>query len=55
MAVINDVIDYGKFINNNYDVIKKLNVKDINKIIKKIYFKNNIAVMVIKPMKKSAK
>ena len=54
-AVIDDVIDYGKFINNIYDIIKKLNIREINKIIKKLYFKDNISVMVIKPLKKSAK
>lgn len=54
-AVINDVIDFGRFINNNYDVIKKLNVRGINNIINKLYFKDNISVMVIKPLKKSAK
>lgn len=54
-VILNDVIDYGRVMTNYYDIINKLNIKEFNKLIKKIYFKNNIAVMVIKPMKKSAK
>ena len=34
------------------DIIKKLNIREINKIIKKLYFKDNISVMVVRPIKK---
>lgn len=54
--ICNSVISYGKFLYNQYNVVKNLTVTDINKVIKKIFIdKNNIAVMVIKPIKKSAK
>lgn len=54
--ICNSVISHGRFLNNQYNVIKNLTVNDINKVIKKISLdQNNIAVMVIKPMKKSTK
>jgi predicted Zn-dependent peptidase len=53
--IVNNIIDHNKVMTNYYGIIKRLNMREFNKLIKKIYFKNNIAVMVIKPMKKSAK
>ncbi len=54
-ALTGDVINYGKVINNYYQIINKLSVKEINSITKKIKINKNISIMVINPIKKSTK
>jgi len=53
--ISNNVINYGKVNNNQYEVVKKITVNDINNVSKKIFLDKNISIMIIKPMKKSTK
>ena len=46
--VMNDINRYGKLIDNNFELIKELNINEFNKIIKKIDFSNNNIVIINK-------
>jgi len=46
--ILNDIITYGKLINNKDEIIKNLTKKELDEIIKKLAFNNNIASVVVK-------
>ena len=46
--IVSDVINYGKYINNTVDIIKKLNISEFNTVIKNIDF-NNVSVYTVVP------
>ena len=46
--IVNDINRYGKLIDNNFELIKELNIKEFNKIIKQIDFSNNNIVIIDK-------
>ena len=46
--IMNDINRYGKIIDNNFDLIKELNIEELNDIIKQIDFSNNNIVIIDK-------
>ena len=50
--VISNVIDYGKFIDNQIELIRNFNYSDFKKFVKSIDF-SNTSIYVVKPIKES--
>ena len=46
--IMNDINRYGSIINNNFEIIKELNIKEFNKVIKELDLTNNNVVIVDK-------
>lgn len=44
--IMNDINRYGKIIDNNFEIIKELNIKEFNKVIKELDLSNNNIVIV---------
>ena len=45
--MLDDLLDYGEYINNKIEIINNLNYKTLKKVKEKINFKNKTIVRII--------